>query len=84
MIYLARSRAAAWLAEASRSAFWPRRTPRTFAACSAAMIRDAIISRSCSATAARICRVSRGVRIIAGDELHSGIHHGDDEGHIAR
>ena len=50
---------AAWLAAASRSASRPSRTPRTFAAWSAAFVRETIISRSCSATAARICRVSR-------------------------
>ena len=59
LIWLARSTAAAWLAGASLSAFRPSRTPRTLAARSAALVRDAIISRSCSATAARMCRVSR-------------------------
>ena len=57
---LARSIAAALLDGARYSApLRPSRTPRAFAACRAAFVRAAIISRSCSATAARMCRVRR-------------------------
>jgi hypothetical protein len=56
----ARSIASARLSGASRSApLRPRRMPRAFADCKAALVLWAIVSLSCSATAARIWRVRR-------------------------
>ena len=43
---------------ASSSLGLPRRVPRALAAFKAALVRSEIISRSCCATAARICTVS--------------------------
>ena len=39
------------------------RKPRAFAACSAALVRCEIAPRSCSATAAKMCRVSPRIRV---------------------
>jgi hypothetical protein len=49
---------AASAATASSSLGLPRRVPRALAALKAALVRSEIISRSCCATAARICTVS--------------------------
>ena len=80
----ARSTALAWrsaLMAGSRGP--PSLTPRSLAAARPARVRSAIISRSCSATAARmwidetVC-----VRHVAADEIDFGLHQAGDEMHI--
>src|SRR6516162_2254352 len=82
-----RSASAFTLATARSRTAWslglPRTTPRAFAACSASLVRCAIISRSCCATARKDVNGELvGVGIIDGDKFNARIHQRCDESEI--